>query len=225
MKRRLLIGVLLPVLIAACRGEALPTQTPIETVADFEQALLVAGVRAERIDGDAPELPGLEVQTWNLSGEPVYIYSWKEIGDRDEVLEELTATGSPFFQQGDELQVWEHEAFMVVYPGSEGGVVLLMDGLLGDPSTYPVSGPDEPYPPAVSAAQLALAEDLGVSPSQVSVSDYEPQIWPDSCLGLGDEGETCEQAETTGWRIELRVAGRGYLLRSDAIGREIRRED
>lgn len=225
MKRKLLTGALLSVLIAACRGEALPTQTPIESVADFEQALLAAGVRAERIDADAPELPGLEVQTWDLSGEPVYIYSWEATGDRDEALEGLTATGSPFFQQGDELQVWEHETFMVVYPGSEGGVVLLMDGLLGDPSTYPVSGPDEPYPPAVSAAQLALAEDLDVSPSQVSVIDYEPRIWPDSCLGLADEGEACKQAETTGWRIELRVAGGNYLLRSDAIGMEIRRDD
>ncbi|MGD2058128.1 MAG: hypothetical protein PVI04_05300 [Anaerolineales bacterium] len=225
MKSKLLIGALLSVLIAACRGEALPTQAPIESVADFEQALLAAGVQAEQPPGAAPELPGLQVQTWKLSGESVYIVSWGETSGRGEALDELTAADSPFLLQGQELQVWERETFMVVYPGSEGGVVLLIDGLLGDPSTYQVSGPDEPYPPAISAAQLVLSEELDVPPSQVSVIDYEPALWPDSCLGLSGGGETCEKVETSGWRIELRVDGQNYLLRSDAIGGQIRRDN
>jgi hypothetical protein len=212
-------------LIAACNLETPPTPAPIDTPAEFESALVAAGEQVEHVEGRAPDISHADVQTWLVSGEFITVYALNEGADRDQVIRQLTRPEAVFLEWGQEIQIWERKSFLVVYPGSEGGVVLLISGLLGDAITREVSGPDEPYPPAVSAAQSALADELGIPPSEVQVLDYEDVLWPDGCLGIVVPNEACAQVETPGWRIELNAGGAIYVMHSDAIGQQIKRAE
>ena len=98
----------------------------------------------------------------------------------------------------------------------EPGTVEVLDGLPIDP--------EAPYPPAIAAAIGSLAEELGVAPQAIEVVSYEAVEWPDGCLGLPDAGEACTEAITPGWRITLRLAGRTFRFRADALGTELRQE-
>jgi hypothetical protein len=99
---------------------------------------------------------------------------------------------------------------------------MLLNGLLGDPLTQPSSFVDEPFPPAVAAAVGFIADQLGVNPGDVEVDDFSAETWPDTCLGLPDEGEICAQVETPGWRIMLGIHNKEYEVHSDQIGENLR---
>lgn len=225
VKRSTLIVGLLTLIFAACSGDEPPTPAPVLNPAEFRRALQSAGVAVETAMGTAPELVDGEVQLWTIRDELIYIYSFSGEASRERAARVLMSTETFPARPGQELQIWEREAFLVLYPGSDGGTILLISGLLGDAKTQQLSGPDEPYPPAISAAQQALAVELGLSPVEVKVIDYQPVIWPDSCLGLPVEGEGCFEAETSGWRIELRARGESYRLHTDEIGAAIRRSN
>lgn len=210
-------------LLCACSGNTLPTPVKIESAVDFKEALDKAGVEVRQSEPHAPDIPEAEVQSWDVNGEPIYVYSLTEGFDGDQILNQFSASNMGLTEVGQELQAWQRDSFVVVYHGDDGGVVLLISGLLGDPITRQVSGPDEPYPPAVSAAQHMLADELGVSPAEVNVVNYEDVLWPDSCLGLAEQDEACAEVETPGWRIELKVEGADFVLHTDMVGLQIKR--
>ncbi len=87
-------------------------------------------------------------------------------------------------------------------------MLLLLNGLLGDPLTAQPEGPEEPYPPAVAAAMVAWAESQDVDPADVEVVGYAAAEWLDGCLGLPAAGESCAPGTVRGWVVELR-AGEG----------------
>jgi hypothetical protein len=111
---------------------------------------------------------------------------------------------------------------IVVYPGTDGGLILLLSGLLGDSITQPISHVDEPYPPAVSAAIQSLADSLGINPGRIEVLNYEVVDWPDTCLGIPEPGVACAQVVTPGWRITLIVDGQSYDVNADEYGDNLR---
>ncbi|MGD8731838.1 MAG: hypothetical protein PVH92_08160 [Anaerolineales bacterium] len=213
------------VMLSGCSRDAPPTTMPIETVADFKQALKTAGVEVSSLESHRFNLPETPIQSWEVRGESIHIYSFNETSEREHLLDQITNLGSPFLEHEQELQIWERDSFVVIYPGSDGGLILLVSGLLGDPITRQVSGPDEPYPPAVPAAQHALADELGIPPSEVHVVDYEDRLWLDSCLEIVAPEEVCAQEETPGWRIELEAGGQTYVMHSDAIGQQMKRAE
>jgi hypothetical protein len=222
MKRSIWSALLLG-LLCACSGNRLPTPIAVESVVDFREALENAGVEVRQVESHLSDLPEAKVQSWEVSGEPIYIYSISEGFDSDQILAQLTAFETEVAEEGQQLQVWQRDSFVVVYTGVDGGVVLLISGLLGDSITRQVSGPDEPYPPSVSAAQDMLADELGVSPSEVRVVNYVDVLWPDSCLGLAEQDEVCAEVETPGWRIELSTEGVDFVLHTDMLGEQIKR--
>ncbi len=77
-------------------------------------------------------------------------------------------------------------------------------------------------PDAVIQAQQYLAEQFGVSVTEIQVLETEQVDWPDACLGLPDEGEVCAQVVTPGWRVLAEVNGQTYELRTDETGAEVR---
>jgi hypothetical protein len=216
------IYTLVITLIVACSREMPPTPAAVNSPAEFETALAAAGAKVEHVEGRAPEISSADAQTWLVRGDLIAVYVLEEGADRDQAITEITSPETVFGEQGQEVHIWERESFLVAYPGSEGGVVLLISGLLGDPSTREVSGPDEPYPPAISAAQHKLSDELGIPVSAIHIIDYQPAVWPDNCLGRAEQGEVCAQVETPGWSIELSVDAEKYLLRSDAVGSQVR---
>jgi len=81
---------------------------------------------------------------------------------------------------------------------------------------------DPPY--AVVAAEQMLSDELGFPVDDSEYPAYEPQDWPDACLGLAEEDEVCAQVITPGWRVVLAAEGQEYVFRTDANGAIVRRE-
>jgi hypothetical protein len=118
--------------------------------------------------------------------------------------------------------IWTAGRLIVLYSGLDGGTVLLISGLLGDPLTVEAPVVDDPYPPAVLAAMGALAERLGSAPERLEVVRYEAVEWANSCLGLPQPDEACSEAITPGWLIILKAETREYEIHSDELGQAVR---
>ena len=93
----------------------------------------------------------------------------------------------------------------------------------GPGQEIPVTG-DE-LPEAAEAARRQLATTLGIDISQIQVVSTEPMEWPDACLGLPGQGETCAQVVTPGFEVTMEVNGQEYVFRTDDLGNVIRSED
>ena len=64
--------------------------------------------------------------------------------------------------------------------------------------------------PAQQAAIKQLATNVGVPDSNVRLVDSTLVEWPDSCLGVAQEGVMCAQMVTPGYLIVLEAGGRQY---------------
>jgi hypothetical protein len=73
---------------------------------------------------------------------------------------------------------------------------------------------------AIERVRVALADDLGISPSQLEVVDRTSHDWTDSCLGLGRLDESCLLVIVPGYRVTFRVTGTGdhYIARMNLDG-------
>lgn len=80
-------------------------------------------------------------------------------------------------------------------------------------------------PPAVTAAQAALAQELGIELAMIKLVNFEQREWSDGCLGLGGPAESCLAAITPGWLVELEANGQLYEVRSDLNGDQVRIAD
>ena len=62
-----------------------------------------------------------------------------------------------------------------------------------------------------------------IHPDEIHVLSTERAEWSNSCLGLPMQGETCEEALVTGWKITLEADGI-KVFRTDKEGMRIRRD-
>jgi hypothetical protein len=132
-----------------------------------------------------------------------------------------TVAGLPL-PWSEQLSLWASGRVLVAYEGTDGGLILLLGGLLGDPLTVPTEIPQDPYPPAVTAALLTWAESLGIDPAAVEVVGYAPAEWASSCLGLAQAGEACAEVMTPGWVVELRSGDQTGTAHTDDVGLQVR---
>lgn len=224
-RRGIAAALLLTVSCRATAGD--PTPAPIETLADFTAALSRAGVPYAEV-GSAPGtvagVPGMLLQ---VGAAQVQVFQFESEADRRSVSVAIEADGSLDGVSLADWQgpphVWATGRLLVLYPGLEGGVVLLLNGLLGDPLGLQPAPGDEPFPPAVSAAVAALSDELGLAPERIGVLSYAAVDWPDSCLGAAQPDEMCAQVITPGWRIRLAVDGQQYQMHTDQLGQQVRR--
>ena len=133
------------------------------------------------------------------------------LGSDDELLD----------RSGEET-LWASGKIIVFYAGIDGGTILLLNGLLGDPLRYETLEIDEPFPPAVVAAIRSLADQAQLEPGLIQLEEYEQVDWPDACLGLPSPEELCAQVITPGWQVELVAEEKSYVLHTDAAGSQIR---
>ena len=187
-----------------------------------------AGVAVTRAaNPSAPELRTVG-QGLLVGNVPVQVYEYGSIVERRLVSDTIRAGG--FLVGGEPVDwpappnIWTAGRLIVVYPGVDGGTVLLLSGLLGDPVTFKAPIIDEPYPPAVLVAIGAAAEATGALPQDVQVISYEPKEWPNSCLGLPGPDEMCAEAIVPGWIVRLNVGGTQIVFRVDEVGAELRQE-
>jgi hypothetical protein len=229
--RRAASAALLSVMLVACGSEAqpgLPEPPKIETLAELHVALGEAGALVLAVpNASAPNL-GVQGQGLLVGSAPVQVYEYRSVVERRSVSDTIRAGG--YLVSGKPVDwparpnIWATGQLIVVYPGVDGGTVLLLSGLLGDPLTLEAPAVDEPYPPAVLAAIGAAAAQTGVGPEQVQVLDYEPREWPDGCLGLPGPDEMCTEAVVTGWMVHLSLGGNPIVFRVDEFGAELRQE-
>ncbi len=70
--------------------------------------------------------------------------------------------------------------------------------------------PQQAPGPAEQVAIKQLAHNLGIADSDVTVVSSTLMEWPDSCLGVAQEGVMCAQIVTPGWLFVLEASGRQY---------------
>ena len=204
--------------LAACGAQPTAKLGPPSPVAyDSPQAfiagLLQAGAEVEVGETLAP-LPGTESgRALFLEQERVEVYPF-EAGS-------VTQAGL----QAAGPRSWLQPGMLVVYAGDDGGTILLLSGLLGDPQAAEAPAQDEPYPPAVAVAILQAAARAGAAPSEVMVLSFDEQRWPDDCLGLPPAAAACGGEPVDGWRIELQVGRDRLTVHTDLVGGRIRFAD
>ncbi len=62
---------------------------------------------------------------------------------------------------------------------------------------------------AVDLARSEYAQLAGVEVSEVELLSLTARQWPDTCLGLGEVGEICGEAITSGYQITVKISGSG----------------
>jgi hypothetical protein len=95
----------------------------------------------------------------------------------------------------------------------------------GSPNIDEQSAPTEPpvdLTPAQRATMAAFSDNLGLPADEIMLVSTESVDWPDSCLGVTEEGLDCAQAITPGFRIILQANGREVEYRTNEDGTQIR---
>ena len=161
-----------------------------------------------------------------LNGVRTELYEFESIDESEQGvirLQELVEdAGGNMANEFSWARIWSHDRLIIVYFGRDGGTILLLSGLLGDPLGEPSAPVDKPFPPAIPSAMQALAEALGISPTLIEVVSFETVVWSDSCLGYPEQSEGCDDVETPGWKILLSVDQRDYEIHTDELGLEVR---
>lgn len=204
--------------------ETLPAAPAVESFDDLIASLRAAGLEP-KVVGDAPsghfDAPGVSLRAGSSE---IWVFEFPSQEVQAERASRISPDGSDMAGWPGRPHMWASGRLIVVYAGTDGGTVLSLSGLLGDPITRPADVEDEPYPPAVAAAVGWVAQRRGVDPASIEVEAYQPAVWPDSCLGLGEGEEVCERGDTPGWRVILRWGERQTLVRTDEFGAQIREE-
>jgi hypothetical protein len=81
--------------------------------------------------------------------------------------------------------------------------------------------PEGPEISAPEAARAALARQLGIDPSEVTIHSANQVDWPNSCLGLPEADEMCAEVITPGYLVLLEANGQQYEFHTDETGENV----
>ena len=217
---------LVSIWLTSCRSGASSVVRKIETADDLVAALGDAGrTVVETTEAGVPAF-GVPTRMLQVDQAVVQVYEYVNVEARIAI----SQTISPYGEAVDETvmvwpdrpKFWATGCLILIYNGTDGGMILLLSGLLGDPLTWSSTLVDEPYPPAVTAAIQYIAYSLNAEPAGVEVHSIEAVDWPDSCLGLPQAVEECVKVITPGWLIIMRVEGQIYQVSTDQFGKDVR---
>lgn len=215
------ISVLSMIGLGACAAPPPPMPEVIENTDEFVAALQASGASIQETNQATIPLFGETARAFTLRGDLLLVYEYDSVGIREDISRLISPEGvgsqlPPLWPGNPRL--WEVGRLIAVYLGADGGTILLLSGLFGEPLTPPISLGDEPYPPSVASAIRSLSTDLGVEPGAVQVVDFQPIDWPDSCLGFTGTGEACAEVITPGWIVNLAIGGIEYEIHTDQMG-------
>ena len=194
-----------------------PTQI-VNSLEELEPALKKAAATFETLDS-TEESTAWRGKRYLVNGQEIVALQALSELSTDQVSEAFAGFAAAM---NPPVRYWRSDQLGVFYSGSDGGVILLVSGLLGDSQTLETPVMDEPFPPAVLAAIQQLSEQSDLPLVDIQVVDFERVIWPDSCLGLPATNEGCAEAETEGWRIQLKVGQRSWQVHTDEVGQRVR---
>jgi hypothetical protein len=209
---------------AAPTSAATGTGAEVESYDDLVQALEDDGATVtpgERLEQDF--FP-VEAQVIDVDGEQVQVFEFTNETDQQEAADLIEANGfiigNAALDWIGQPNFWAQGNLIVLYVGENQDLIDQLTGLLGEPLTGAEGGGIPAA--AVLEAQRWLAEELGVEVDTIEILEQEQVDWSDSCLGLGLPNESCLQAITPGWRVELSVSGQTYEVRTDESGTVVR---
>ena len=209
-------------------SQAPPTPVEIVTGADLLEALNRAGVEVVDVETVLNPLYEAEGRVYRVGSALVMLYESNDAQAQERISERLVSgdtSGAKWFSLFEQPPyVWANGNLILIYPGEEGGLVLTISALMGDPILGVESVVDEPFPPGVVNSIAWLAQALQVEPGAIEVLEFESAAWPDSCLGLAELEEDCGLVTVSGWRIVAQVDHAMYTLRTDEMGLEVRLE-
>ncbi len=155
-------------------------------------ALQAAGAQISETKKMPVSYFGAPGQVWQVGPAEVEVFTYPGTADREKVSQTIPPDAHDVNGQAvdwaDKPNIWASGRLMVVYIGTDGGTILLLSGLLGDPLTQPAGVQGAPYPPSVAAAIATVAQENQVDPGAIEVVSYEAAQWPDTCLGLPKPG-------------------------------------
>jgi len=211
-------------LLAACGPERADELSSTRALA---ATLGKAGATVQETAILAPDVfTAQSAQVLQVNDGLVYVYEYATGEQARGIAARISTEGVGFL--GDDLpwegrvSCWQVGQLLVVYPGTDGGLLLLLSGLLGDPLSAPLAGPEEPYPPAVAAAIAAWAAAQGADPTGVEVVGYTTAEWSNGCLGLPKPGEICAPGEVSGWIVDLKAGDQIGSAHTDDLGLQVR---
>jgi hypothetical protein len=211
-------------LLAACRPKGGDELSSTQALVGM---LRKAGANVEETALLAPSVFEAQAgRVLQVSGGLVYVYEYGT-ADRAQAMaarirtEGLGLSGNAPPWQG-RVSCWQPGRLLVIYPGTDGGLLLLLTGLLGDPLTALPEGPEEPYPPAVAAAIAVWAQARAIDPASVEVASYAAAEWLNGCLGLPGPGESCAPGAVSGWIVELKSGDQLGSAHTDELGLQVR---
>ncbi len=224
--QRIVVFIALFVAVLSACSRSQDESLDLQTMDGFVNLLMSAGATVSEDTAIEREPMGVIGKKLQVNDRQIEVFEYPTLDERlmlsaEISLENDTIAGSPM-PWNDSPIIWATGKLIIVYTGHDGGTILLISGLVGDPLTYKAPERDEPYPPAIVEAIKFLAEQIEVNPAVIQVEHFEEVEWPDSCLGAPNPDEICAQVILTGWRITLSVNDIIYKLRSDDIGTQIR---
>lgn len=209
-----------------CLGCGPVRPAEVESADDLVSSLRRAGGNVEVLGEAEGSILGVPGRALRFGDAEVVAYEYATLSEREAISGSIApdglSIGGVSVSWDGRPNIWAEGRLIVLYVGTDGGTIVLLSGLLGDPITGSAPPEDEPYPPGVTAAIGALARGLGIDPGSVDVLHYEAMDWPDACLGLPTPGEACAEIGISGWRVALSVAGEEYELRTDLTGSQVR---
>jgi len=217
--------ILLWLILSSCGKSSVPTPT-INNLKTLKSSLQQAGVTIREGDKIPADLFNIQGQVLFINGGEIEVYEFQSQKEREIISGGIKAEGRVV--EGEMIPwdtrptVWGSGSLIVLYRGYDGGIILLLSGLIGDPITYEAPAEDQPYPPAVAAAIHYLSDELQVDPGSIRVLDFEEVDWKDSCLEVPKPEEECILTMISGWRILFEVSTSVYELRTDTLGQQVR---
>jgi hypothetical protein len=207
------------VVLAACGPK---TADDLSSTDALSTMLREAGAAVQEAAARAPQVfEAQAAHVLQVNEGLVYVYEYGSVGEAQAIAASIGTSGDEMPWEG-RVSAWHAGKLLVFYPGTDGGLLLLLNGLLGDPLSALPEGPEEPYPPAVAAAISVWAEARGVDPADVEVVSYMAAEWLNGCLGLPDPGETCAPGTVSGWVVQMRAGERLGSAHTDDLGLRVR---
>ena len=90
------------------------------------------------------------------------------------------------------------------------------------PTLPPAAPPSDAVPPFIPAVRKAAAAAFNASEGEVNIIKLEPVEWPNGCLGAAKPGEICAMVITPGYRVQVEIKGKTYILHCDSSGASVR---
>lgn len=223
-----LTAMIIYVGLSSCRRSTI-NPSEMENLGVLKNSLENAGANIQEGGKTSIDHFDIQGQTLFINQDAIEVYEFVGLLEREAVSQNISANGmvvdGKIVSWETKPVVWGSGSLIVFYWGYDGGIILLLSGLMGDPLTYEAPAEDEPYPPSVVAAIRFLADQLQVDPGSIQVLDYTSAEWSDSCLEAPKPEEVCSQGLTPGWRVMMKVLDEVYEVRTDQLGEHVRQPD